>query len=124
MLPFHGLLFLYMCLYEHLDTLHPLPCTLCPCDIQMFEEQRCAFGNCRHLDEPGCVVRGDWERYEYYVSLRAELQERFDLEKKRAASKKRRQGTVRYGLKGAQAYAQAWPKKTTCACSVLPRGCH
>ncbi len=74
---------------HHTHTMHTL-------HFQIFKEQRCAFGNCRHLDEPGCVIRGDWERYEYYVSLRAELQERFDLEKKRAASKKRRQGTVRY----------------------------
>ena len=26
----------------------------------------CQFNNCYHLDEPNCVVRGDWERYEYY----------------------------------------------------------
>ncbi|MDJ0744983.1 MAG: small ribosomal subunit biogenesis GTPase RsgA [Xenococcaceae cyanobacterium MO_167.B27] len=26
----------------------------------------CQFNNCSHRDEPNCVVRGDWERYEYY----------------------------------------------------------
>lgn len=28
--------------------------------------QSCQFNDCLHRDEPGCVVRGDWERYEYY----------------------------------------------------------
>lgn len=29
----------------------------------------CQFSNCLHRDEPNCVVRGDWERYEYYLIL-------------------------------------------------------
>ena len=29
----------------------------------------CQFGNCLHRDEPECVVRGDWERYEYYLEF-------------------------------------------------------
>jgi len=29
----------------------------------------CQFGDCRHRDEPNCVVRGDWERYQYYLDL-------------------------------------------------------
>ena len=29
----------------------------------------CQFSNCLHRDEPGCVVRGDWERYEYYLDF-------------------------------------------------------
>lgn len=29
----------------------------------------CQFNNCLHRDEPNCVVRGDWERYEYYLIL-------------------------------------------------------
>ena len=29
----------------------------------------CHFNNCLHRrDEPDCVVRGDWERYEYYIA--------------------------------------------------------
>lgn len=46
-----------------------LPSTL----VQFFPEARarlaaatCQFNNCLHRDEPGCVVRGDWERYEHY----------------------------------------------------------
>ncbi len=28
---------------------------------------RCQFNDCTHRDEPGCVVRGEWERYEHYL---------------------------------------------------------
>lgn len=31
----------------------------------------CQFSNCLHRDEPNCVVRGDWERYEYYLDFLA-----------------------------------------------------
>ncbi|MEM1238415.1 MAG: small ribosomal subunit biogenesis GTPase RsgA [Cyanobacteria bacterium P01_H01_bin.26] len=33
----------------------------------------CQFSDCLHRDEPGCSVRGDWERYEYYLSLLDEV---------------------------------------------------
>ncbi|MEG4456481.1 ribosome small subunit-dependent GTPase A [Microcoleus sp. N9_A1] len=29
----------------------------------------CQFSDCSHRDEPNCVVRGDWERYEYYLQF-------------------------------------------------------
>ncbi|MEM7769502.1 MAG: small ribosomal subunit biogenesis GTPase RsgA [Cyanobacteria bacterium P01_A01_bin.37] len=29
----------------------------------------CQFSNCLHRDEPNCVVRGDWERYEHYLNF-------------------------------------------------------
>ncbi|MBW4470477.1 MAG: small ribosomal subunit biogenesis GTPase RsgA [Stenomitos rutilans HA7619-LM2] len=29
----------------------------------------CQFSDCLHRDEPNCVVRGDWERYEHYLSF-------------------------------------------------------
>ncbi|MEP0932333.1 small ribosomal subunit biogenesis GTPase RsgA [Leptolyngbya sp. FACHB-8] len=29
----------------------------------------CQFNDCLHRDEPGCAVRGDWERYEYYLTF-------------------------------------------------------
>ncbi|MBD0343572.1 MAG: small ribosomal subunit biogenesis GTPase RsgA [Coleofasciculus sp. Co-bin14] len=29
----------------------------------------CQFSNCLHRDEPNCAVRGDWERYNYYLDL-------------------------------------------------------
>lgn len=44
--------------------------------VQYFPEARnklsrgsCQFSNCLHKDEPNCVVRGDWERYEYYLDF-------------------------------------------------------
>lgn len=32
----------------------------------------CQFSNCLHRDEPNCLVRGDWERYEYYLKFLSE----------------------------------------------------
>jgi ribosome biogenesis GTPase len=29
----------------------------------------CQFSDCWHRDEPNCAVRGEWERYEYYLDL-------------------------------------------------------
>lgn len=29
----------------------------------------CQFSDCLHRDEPNCAVRGDWERYDYYLEL-------------------------------------------------------
>lgn len=44
--------------------------------IQYFPEARtrlangeCQFNDCSHRDEPNCVVRGEWERYAYYLDL-------------------------------------------------------
>ncbi|MGD1809264.1 small ribosomal subunit biogenesis GTPase RsgA [Dapis sp. BLCC M126] len=30
-------------------------------------EGSCQFSDCLHRDEPNCVVRGNWDRYEYYL---------------------------------------------------------
>ena len=30
------------------------------------QQGNCQFSDCLHRNEPNCVVRGDWERYEYY----------------------------------------------------------
>ncbi|MBT9312899.1 small ribosomal subunit biogenesis GTPase RsgA [Leptothoe kymatousa] len=52
------------------------------CDVAMlmrcFPEIRrsqgqCQFNDCVHRDEPGCCVRGDWERYPHYLSLLDEV---------------------------------------------------
>ncbi|BAU64074.1 ribosome small subunit-dependent GTPase A [Stanieria sp. NIES-3757] len=44
-------------------------------------QKSCQFSNCLHRNEPNCAVRGDWERYEYYlkfleeaIAYQAELQ--------------------------------------------------
>ncbi len=36
---------------------------------QRCAQHNCQFSNCRHREEPGCVVRGDWERYPIYRQL-------------------------------------------------------
>lgn len=33
------------------------------------QAETCQFSDCLHRDEPNCVVRGDWERYEYYLDF-------------------------------------------------------
>ena len=35
-------------------------------------ENYCRFSNCLHRDEPECVVRGDWERYQHYLDFLSE----------------------------------------------------
>lgn len=40
------------------------------------EQGACQFADCQHRSEPNCVVRGDWERYEHYLQLLAELSAR------------------------------------------------
>lgn len=32
-------------------------------------QNRCQFSDCLHRDEPNCAVRGDWERYEHYLTF-------------------------------------------------------
>jgi ribosome biogenesis GTPase / thiamine phosphate phosphatase len=34
---------------------------------QKLANASCRFADCLHRDEPLCVVRGDWERYEHYL---------------------------------------------------------
>ncbi|NEQ30563.1 MAG: small ribosomal subunit biogenesis GTPase RsgA [Leptolyngbya sp. SIO4C5] len=36
---------------------------------QRLQQSDCQFNNCLHRDEPGCAVRGDWERYDYYLTM-------------------------------------------------------
>ena len=40
------------------------------------ESGNCKFNNCLHKDEPDCVVRGDWERYQDYLEFLEEAIER------------------------------------------------
>lgn len=64
------------------------------------ENNRCTFSNCQHLSEPGCVVRGDWERYSLYSILHAEMQMLEEQTAKRASGKQQREGTVRMKSRG------------------------
>lgn len=45
----------------------------------ILERESCQFSNCLHRDEPNCVVRGEWERYEYYLILLEEAIARQEL---------------------------------------------
>jgi ribosome biogenesis GTPase len=40
---------------------------------QRLETEKCQFNNCLHRDEPNCIVRGDWERYEHYLKFVEEV---------------------------------------------------
>ena len=40
------------------------------------ENGPCQFKDCRHVSEPGCSVRGEWERYSEYLSMLSEIEER------------------------------------------------
>lgn len=37
-------------------------------------EGSCQFPDCGHRDEPNCIVRGDWERYDHYCTWLEELE--------------------------------------------------
>ncbi|MCU0569107.1 MAG: small ribosomal subunit biogenesis GTPase RsgA [Oculatellaceae cyanobacterium Prado106] len=40
---------------------------------QRLAENSCQFSNCLHRNEPNCVVRGVWERYEHYLTFLDEV---------------------------------------------------
>lgn len=37
------------------------------------QTNHCQFSDCLHRNEPGCSVRGNWERYDHYLSLLNEV---------------------------------------------------
>ena len=48
--------------------------TLMTCFPEILQRAgHCQFNDCLHRDEPGCGVRGDWERYDYYLALLDEV---------------------------------------------------
>lgn len=76
------------------------------------EPEKCSFNDCLHLGEPGCVVKGDWERYPYYFQLLDEIKIREEFQLRTLGTK--REGDVRYktgdmGVK--QAEPRLEPKK-------------
>lgn len=58
------------------------------------ESGKCAFNNCLHLGEPGCIVKGDWERYSFYFQLLDEIRIREEFQLRTFGTK--REGDVRY----------------------------
>lgn len=55
---------------------------------------KCSFNDCLHIGEPGCVVKGDWERYSYYFQLLDEIKVREEFQLRTFGTKK--EGDVRY----------------------------
>ncbi|KAF3442554.1 hypothetical protein FNV43_RR16470 [Rhamnella rubrinervis] len=76
------------------------------------EPAKCSFNDCLHLGEPGCIIKGDWERYSYYFQLLDEIRIREEFQLRTFGTKK--EGDVRYkvGDKGVQqAEPRLEPKK-------------
>lgn len=51
---------------------------------KFLNQETCRFSNCLHRDEPGCVVRGDWERYQHYLIFLEEAIQRQNHQKQQA----------------------------------------
>lgn len=62
---------------------------------QRLEQGSCKFNNCFHKDEPDCVVKGEWERYDYYLKF---LDEVIAYEEKLAHTKNE-ESTVKFKVK-------------------------
>ncbi|KAF9603011.1 hypothetical protein IFM89_033638 [Coptis chinensis] len=68
---------------------------------------KCSFSDCLHLGEPGCVVKGDWERYAYYLQLLDEIKIREEFQLRTLGTK--RESDVRYKV-GDMGVKQAEPR--------------
>ena len=60
-------------------------------------ENICKFSDCLHQDEPECVVRGNWERYEYYLKFLDEA----IANRKKLAKMPDEESNLKYKVKGA-----------------------
>ncbi|QDZ19938.1 putative ribosome biogenesis GTPase RsgA [Chloropicon primus] len=62
--------------------------------VQRLEEEgnKCEFKNCVHVHEPGCAVRGDWERYPMYVDLYHQVKDMEERALKMGSKKESREG--------------------------------
>ncbi|XP_059657699.1 small ribosomal subunit biogenesis GTPase RsgA 1, mitochondrial [Cornus florida] len=78
--------------------------------LEASETTKCSFNNCLHLGEPGCVVKGDWERYPYYFQLFDEIKIREEFQLRTLGTK--RESDVRYKA-GDMGVKQAEPRLET-----------
>lgn len=62
--------------------------------LRASEPAKCSFNDCLHLGEPGCIIKGDWERYQYYFQLLDEIRIREEFQLRTFGTK--REGDVRY----------------------------
>ena len=56
---------------------------------------QCQFSNCRHLEEPGCVVHAEWERYPMYVQMNFEVEQHETAARRAGAGKQRRESRTK-----------------------------
>ena len=56
---------------------------------------QCQFSNCRHLEEPGCVVHAEWERYPMYVQMNFEVEQHETAARRAGAGKQRRESSTK-----------------------------
>lgn len=75
--------------------------------ISASEPAKCSFNDCLHLGEPGCIVKGDWERYSYYLQLLDEIKIREEFQLRTLGTK--RESDVRYKV-GDMGIKQAEPR--------------
>ncbi|KAJ8569706.1 hypothetical protein K7X08_006283 [Anisodus acutangulus] len=76
------------------------------------EPANCEFNNCLHLGEPGCLVKGDWERYPYYLQLLDEIKIREEFQLRTIGTKRESDVRCKVGDKGVvQAEPRLEPKK-------------
>ncbi|KAL9361222.1 hypothetical protein Peur_044007 [Populus x canadensis] len=71
------------------------------------EQAKCAFNDCLHVGEPGCIVEGDWERYPLYFQLLDEIRIREEFQLRTFGTK--REDDVRYKV-GDMGVKQAEPR--------------
>ncbi|MED6218789.1 hypothetical protein PIB30_029871 [Stylosanthes scabra] len=71
------------------------------------EPAKCSFNDCLHLGEPGCIMKGDWERYSYYIQLLDEIRIREEFQLRTFGTK--REGDVRFKM-GDMGVQQAEPR--------------
>lgn len=64
--------------------------------------EKCTFKNCLHVGEPGCIVKGDWERYAYYLQLLDEIKIREEFQMRTFGTKKESDVRYKVGNMGVQ----------------------
>ncbi|XP_076916604.1 small ribosomal subunit biogenesis GTPase RsgA 1, mitochondrial-like, partial [Bidens hawaiensis] len=68
---------------------------------------KCAFSNCLHIGEPDCLVKTEWERYQYYFQLLDEIKIKEEFPMRTVGTK--REGDVRFKM-GDMGVKQAEPR--------------
>ncbi|CAJ2668046.1 putative ribosome biogenesis GTPase RsgA-like protein [Trifolium pratense] len=71
------------------------------------EPKTCSFNNCLHLGEPGCIVKGDWERYPFYFQLLDEIRIREEFQLRTFGTKRESDVRLKIGNMGSK---QAEPR--------------